>query len=585
MKKFETHNTKTWQKVVLIFTSVIITLTLIEIFLNIVSFFYQGYISKNQKGISLDKDNSYRILCLGESTTAGEKIPSMKSGDISYPTILYKMLNSLNSGINFKVINDGIPGATTLTLLTRLESNLDTYKPNLVIIMIGTNDTGITVKYSNNPFSKILLFLSKLKVIKIFFNAPLKYFKYHASSNSFINKVDSFDYFYDRFGHYTIDINPVIFLKSQGLPLNNKNIKKSIFNFSNGRINDAIKEINNFLLKNDDISVKLFLAHIYYTISEFDKAINIYQDVLSKREDPIVYIMLARSYAMIQKYRYAEEIYLKALDKFNDNYPVNIAYLNHLFIKRVIFEKLSYPKNEIKAVDFEIEKIAHKAIQLKSDNLLGYFLLGKYYLMKNDFVNALPFFEKAFELEHKENYRGTVDFNEQPARYLVDCYKIFNKIDSAEEILNSLVRKNNNPAIYRHLALLYIEKRDYEKANSLFKKTEDIMQNSYLSSYRYNYRLICQKIVEHNIKLIVMEHPIRSIESLKKLLSGIDGIDFVSNELNFKDALKTFAYEELFIDSYAGDFGHCTAKGNALIAENLVPVILKKVVIKKNDLF
>jgi hypothetical protein len=34
-------------------------------------------------------------------------------------------------------------------------------------------------------------------------------------------------------------------------------------------------------------------------------------------------------------------------------------------------------------------------------------------------------------------------------------------------------------------------------------------------------------------------------------------------------------YEDLFVDHFAGAFGHLTATGNTLIAENLAPVVLE----------
>jgi hypothetical protein len=36
-------------------------------------------------------------------------------------------------------------------------------------------------------------------------------------------------------------------------------------------------------------------------------------------------------------------------------------------------------------------------------------------------------------------------------------------------------------------------------------------------------------------------------------------------------------YSGLFMDSFAGDFGHCTRIGNRLIAGNLAEVILKEI--------
>ncbi len=80
-----------------------------------------------------------------------------------------------------------------------------------------------------------------------------------------------------------------------------------------------------------------------------------------------------------------------------------------------------------------------------------------------------------------------------------------------------------------------------------------------------------------------MQYPILDINELKKMFEGNNNIIFVSNEENFKKALETGKYDDYFIDSFAGDFGHCTPKGNKLIAENVADAILKELGIGKGN--
>jgi hypothetical protein len=68
----------------------------------------------------------------------------------------------------------------------------------------------------------------------------------------------------------------------------------------------------------------------------------------------------------------------------------------------------------------------------------------------------------------------------------------------------------------------------------------------------------------------------RSVLPLKKIFQIQEGIIFVDNEQIFKKAVKKSGYKEYFIDMFAGDFGHCTEKGNRLLAENIANVILKE---------
>ena len=88
-------------------------------------------------------------MCLGESTTA-------VGGEDAYPYQLQEILNENNMGIRFSVINKGVPGAHTSAIIEQLESNLNKYKPDMVIAMMGINDMygWDLVSYTDTPMSK-----------------------------------------------------------------------------------------------------------------------------------------------------------------------------------------------------------------------------------------------------------------------------------------------------------------------------------------------------------------------------------------------------------------------------------------------
>src|SRR3990167_7040383 len=84
---------------------------------------YRNFASIKQKG-------AYRIICLGESTTA-------LGGEDSYPSQLEKVLNQWSKEIKFSVTNKGVPGTNTTGILAQLEDNLNKYNPNMVVTMMG----------------------------------------------------------------------------------------------------------------------------------------------------------------------------------------------------------------------------------------------------------------------------------------------------------------------------------------------------------------------------------------------------------------------------------------------------------------
>lgn len=78
---------------------------------------------------SIRRKGTYRIMCLGESTTFEQ-----------YPGILEEILNRRGDGIRFSVIDKGVVGIDTTGIISGLERNIQKYSPDMVIAMMGVND-------------------------------------------------------------------------------------------------------------------------------------------------------------------------------------------------------------------------------------------------------------------------------------------------------------------------------------------------------------------------------------------------------------------------------------------------------------
>jgi len=110
--------------------------------------------------VSIRQKGAYRVLCLGESTTAA-------GGVYSYPSQLQEVLNQRVDGVRFSVINKGVPGMHTSDILARLEYNLDEYRPDMVITMMGINDKGPNMFFEAVSGSKIINFFRSLRIYKL----------------------------------------------------------------------------------------------------------------------------------------------------------------------------------------------------------------------------------------------------------------------------------------------------------------------------------------------------------------------------------------------------------------------------------
>ncbi len=83
-----------------------------------------------------------RILCIGESTTAvaGNPDNSMLVRDHSYPAKLEARLDARQDGRDYRVLNLGIMGGTSESILELLPAALDEFQPHIIISMMGIKD-------------------------------------------------------------------------------------------------------------------------------------------------------------------------------------------------------------------------------------------------------------------------------------------------------------------------------------------------------------------------------------------------------------------------------------------------------------
>ena len=133
------------QKIFLVSFGILCCVFFMEISLRIGGLVFFS-LQQHKNILSIKQKGAYRILCLGESTTANQ-----------YPSFLEETLNQRNKGIKFSLIDKGVIGVNTAYILSRLESNLDTYHPDMVVTMMGINDAQICY-YKDIPEATSWLF-------------------------------------------------------------------------------------------------------------------------------------------------------------------------------------------------------------------------------------------------------------------------------------------------------------------------------------------------------------------------------------------------------------------------------------------
>lgn len=96
-------------------------------------------------------ENTYRVICLGDSTTQGYMMqPMVIAHDQTYPYYLEKILNDRRTSLNFEVINAGCGGYSSFQGKRYLENELLRLDPDLLIVWFGANDMRYAISHRDS---------------------------------------------------------------------------------------------------------------------------------------------------------------------------------------------------------------------------------------------------------------------------------------------------------------------------------------------------------------------------------------------------------------------------------------------------
>lgn len=206
--------------------------------------------------------------------------------------------------------------------------------------------------------------------------------------------------------------------------------------------------------------------------------------------------------------------------------------------------------------------------KIKTDILFDK-LIKDFYKKNNKYENYYMFSNMKnidhcviYEYLIKNNIKNDDKFN-----YNYEIFSYANKKD-----IENIPQEQYNDILYGGKAIEFIKNKDINNAKIFFEKAEEYRLKHFNFNTFKTYNEIVDTASVNNIKFMAMQYPVRSINSLKKLLyanKNYKNITFISNEENFKKYLYNItSYDDLFTDQFAGDFGHCTKSGNIMIAEN-----------------
>ncbi len=533
------------------------TLVFLEILLRLGgSLFY--YLQAKRNADSNSQGQVYRIMCIGESTTA-------LGGESSYPSQLEEILNQKSKSRRFKVINCGMPSSTSGTILSHLEDNIKRYRPDCIVAMIGANDTEY-FGLPSGPIDQVRFLLQRSRALKLF---KIMYLHIRQRIVEIEGQQDGRQllltfpsqnsFFQDLTDSFSNKPNEIENLQRLITKLENSQKQREMLGeyFRQKGFDDKFRETKAILKENDKNMSRLLteLALHYLNRGQADQAESLLKKaIMVDEKNPMAYVIFGQCCLTKKDYRGAIGFFELAVTLDPEN-PKLYYNLGRSFKD---FGKVN-----------EAIIVYLKAIAIDGKNYLAYTELAKWFEELGQYDRAQGMLLKAIDIAPK-NYLGYHELGE--------LYLRNKQYDMVEELYKKAISFNpQEERFYRHLAECYRRSGKVDLAKEYFKKSEELKSRYYSLVTIRNYNEMATLALQGGIKFVFMQYPLRGIDLLKQVISKRDAVTFVGNEDRFQDAVDNGRYSEFFTDQFAGDFGHCTRKGNRAIAENLANTILNEV--------
>ena len=263
-----------------------------------------------------------------------------------------------------------------------------------------------------------------------------------------------------------------------------------------GKFEQCVKAYETVIQKfQNNFQAMMELGSVYYQNGKLAEAEKQYKSALSKLQKSEMQTLTEYNLSTVlfdeRKYEEAQNYARLAYEKkdfiSNNSAKANIVY-NYALIENTLGkteaaiklynETLTLNPNHVKAMinlassmmtlknpDFDrVYKLLLQAYSANKDNFEVNNNLGSYYILKNDFANAVAFYEKASKIKPNDT---EVQSN------LGNAYLKNGNLEEAKRVFNELISKNAKDwDSYVNLAKVYIQLRDKENArkNLLFVK-------------------------------------------------------------------------------------------------------------------
>lgn len=529
-----------FDKAALILFSVVLFFTALEI--SLWAFSAVSLIMRhNSMNIPARGDNgSFRIMCIGESTTA-------MGGPYSYPAQLEQVLNASSTNMSFTVINNGLIASNSSNIAAKLENDIERYHPDMILAMIGINDLDPTSSFEAEHTTRPVW--RRLKSFRLI----------SAVIQSLIDKIRNSSVLEQAYraqpARHTANGTPA------------DNIETSLTAGWRARQDHQYTKAKKHFataisLDPSDVRAYFALGWLLQDEGENIEAEKLFMEAIKRNPGQAgAYVGMGWFLQTPARAREAENAFKNIIAGNGNVYDACVG-LGWLF--------------KFQGRNADAEAAFNKALAIDPGNRRAYVGLAEIYRSQGKIIEAENLLKNTETLRIEKNSGQEPGYPTDTYLELGWLYKNTGKRPQAREAFHRAIAASPPKGkvaekAYGGLFIMDIE----DGINSGEASSSLSLQRSGLNPVtRDNYREIKRIAEENGIKLVCMQYPLRSIITLEQGLGTEEGIIFVENVTNFVEIIHSNGYNSCFWDAFGGDFGHCTRLGNRLIAENAAKAIL-----------
>ena len=514
---------------------------------------YQLFVSRQHTanaGAIENTDDEVRILCVGESTTAvaGDESGTLLVPRTSYPAQLEATLSERAPQIPWRVLNGGIMGGTSSAVLTRLETDLNTLKPHIIIAMMGIKDTPAEWTPFGIPIPSALLRLHAVR-LAIWL---LEDVKLEASPRPV--DVHSFDdlpaWAKERYKHVG---NHVMELRTLENRTALDTLKVGVYALHMGYVEHAEQRVR-AVVNQYDVGYVL-LARILAAAGRHTEAAELLVQASRKHPSEGLYrVALADLFWRQGEMDAAHQV----LDMLAQTPYPDVVQFEATLTRAETFLAQDKPHAALQALVGEVPERTEQEVEVLP-NLKVRLLTtrGRAQLATKDWVQAEASLLSA--LDKKPDRQASMFL-------LAQVYRETGRLDLEAEVRQKLLSHSGRVAEYFELAKLMRLSGDEDGARSVMEAAAHETP-----SLRENYALLYEMARRHGAQLVVMQYPGFSLEPAKIYAPDVDGVTYIDNQTVFDADPEGY----FFAPTYPQSFSHYTLEGSKVLASHIADSILE----------